>query len=656
MKLHWLLLPLLGTGLILQSCGGGGGGSSDDFGVDHSRPLSEEEIAAEVAYEHPLAEAYYKEFPDFFRYATPEDLPADLTWEDGMDQPDIGSPDSIKGGTVNVWLPDYPRTLRFVGPDSSNSFRKFISDEHDMRVVQKHPMTGKYYPGTCNAWAFSEDRKTVYFKLDPDVRYSDGVPATADDYFFLFYFMRSEWLSAPWYANWYHEKYTHITKYDDHTIAVGLTEAKPDPLRFFEEDVYPLPRHGFKDFGEDFVQKYTWKFVPSTGPYVIHPEDIKKGSTLTQTRLEDWWAKDKKFWRYRYNPDKRVYRVIRDEDKALEAFLRGDFDVWPISVAEEWYDKLDTEAVNNGYVEKVQFYNQTPRPCYSLRLNNSKPPLDNRDVREGLQYATDFDLVIKEFFRGDDVRMQTSSDGYGEFTNPDIKARKFNVDKALECFARAGYDKRGPDGILVNENGDRLEFSVTTGYARYRDVLTILQQQARKAGVDLQPEVLERTTAWKKAQEKKHEIVLAAFNRSVEMYPRYFDFWHSYNAFSEDGSPKETTNNLTVTGNPEFDKVIDKYEASTDLEEIKQLAYQMEEMIYEDASFIPGWVRPYYRVAKWRWVKFPEGFDYRLSREHTEMNTYWIDPEIKEETLKAMDEGKTFEPVTRIVDQYRTDK
>lgn len=624
--------------------------------IDHSRPLSTAQIEEAKAYRHPLAEEYYKEFPDFFRTASLDELPQDLEWIDGMEQPELGSPDAKKGGTVNFWLQDYPRTLRFVGPDSATNFRRVFHDEHDPKVVNRHPGTGDYYPGTTTAWAFSEDKKTVYFKLDPDVRYCDGVPVTADDYFFLFYFMRSPWIQAPWYANWYHEKYTHITKYDDHTIAVGLLESKPDPLRFFEEDIYPLPRHAFKDFSESFIGDYGWRFMPSTGPYVIHPEDINKGRSITQTRLDDWWGKDKKFFKFRFNPDKRVFNVIRDEDKALEAFLSGKFDFWRVRVADVWHDKLDAPPVQRGYIEKAEFYNQTPRPCYSFRINTSKPILDNRDVRVGLQYATDWDLVIREYFRGDFQRMETSSDGYGEFTHPTLKARRFDVKKAEEHFAKAGFTKRGPDGILMNDKGQRLSFTVTTGYSKFRDVLTILQQQARKAGVDYKPEILDATAGWKKAQEKKHEITFTALNRSVELYPRYFDFWHSYNAFKEDGSPKPDTNNFTVTAKPEFDALIEKYESSQDLEEIKQIAHKLEEMIHEEGSFIPGWVQPFYRTAYWRWIRFPEEFDYKLSGEYDQYSLYWVDEALKEETKKAIASGKTFEPVTRIFDQHKIEK
>ncbi|MEO0444903.1 MAG: extracellular solute-binding protein [Verrucomicrobiota bacterium] len=653
MKPYLPLTGLLTSILLLSSCS-----KQEQEGQRTARSgavrLSATEIEEAINYDHPGASAYYEENPDFFIQNSIDALPSDLAWEDGTDQDEFASPKAIRGGTERIVIYDFPRTLRTVGPDSSTSFRGYIHDEHSMSLVKKHPNTGDYYPGLAAQWAIADDRKTVYFKIDPEARFSDGVPVLTKHFLFTFYFMRSPWIKAPWYNNWYNERYTKITAYDDRTFSVELKDAKPDTLRFFEEDLYPYPDYFYADFGEDFVTRFTWRFPPTTGPYIIRDEDIRKGRSLTQTRQEDWWAQNKKFWRNRYNPDRREFNVVRDPDKALEAFLSGDFEMYRIRTPDVWEEKLDQPAVNDGFIVRAQFANQVPRPCYSLRINKSKPLLDNPDIRTGLQYATNFEAVLTNYFRGQYRRMQTSSDGYGDFTHPSVTARSFSISEAEAAFAKAGFTERGPDGILRNSEGQSLTFTITTGYRRLTDVLTILQQEARKAGVDYRLEILEATAAWKKVQEKKHEITLAALNRSVERYPRYHDFWHSFNAYREDGSLKPDTNNFTVTANPEWDALIERYDASTDFEEIRAIAFDLEERIYEDSSFIPGWIRPFFQCAYWRWVQWPESFAGRLVREHDELNVHWIDPEILKETKNAMKEGASFPPKTLIFDTYLT--
>jgi microcin C transport system substrate-binding protein len=271
--------------------------------------------------------------------------------------------------------------------------------------------------------------------------------------------------------------------------------------------------------------------------------------------------------------------------------------------------------------------------------------------------------VIEEYFRGDYIRMNTTADGYGEFTHPTLKSRPFSIDKALEEFAKAGFAERGPDGILVNAEGHRLSFTLSTGYRTYQDMLTIIKEEAAKAGLELRLEVLDGTAGWKKAQEKKHDIMFSALNVSPEMYPRYWETYHADNAYDvpwlEDGvtpNPdrkiKTQTNNLQSVAIAEMDKRINAYRRSDDTEEMKKMAFEMEEILYDDASFVPGFVQPFYRTAHWRWIQYPDDFNVKLSRSSGEFFLAWIDEDLKKETLEGRKSGKTFEPVIKVFDQY----
>ena len=72
--------------------------------------------------------AYYDARPDFFRFKTLADLPERLTWENGNNLSEMGSPEAKKGGTEYRRIQDFPSTLRTVGPDSNGSFDQQDSD------------------------------------------------------------------------------------------------------------------------------------------------------------------------------------------------------------------------------------------------------------------------------------------------------------------------------------------------------------------------------------------------------------------------------------------------------------------------------------------------------------------------------------------------
>ncbi|MFN3236225.1 MAG: extracellular solute-binding protein [Pseudomonadales bacterium] len=642
-------IGLLSVTLLLAACGG-----SSDTDVSDLEVIDN---TAEV-------EAYYAANPDFFSFKTLADIPTDLVWEDGSHLPEIGSSQATKGGTQYQAIQDFPRTLRRVGPDANGSFRPFLLDYTTMQIAHRHPNEFDFFPGLAEAWAVDKENKTVYVKLNPAATWSDGEKITSDDFMFMFFMFQSPYIVAPWYNNWYSTQYVNITKYDEHNFSITIPEAKPDmDSRVLE--LRPSPQHFYKELGDDYVERYQWKFQPNTGPYIIHEKDIKKGTSIALTRNDNWWAKDNKFWRYRYNPDRLHISVIRDTPKIFEAFKRGDIDQFGLNLAEYWYDKLpDSDSdVQNGYIQKSVFYNQHPRPTYGLWMNSHQPLLDNLDVRIGIQHATNWQVVIDRFFRGDYIRMETSSDGYGEFSHPTLKSRRYDIQKAQEHFAKAGFTQRGPDGILVNEQGQRLSFTLTTGYESLKDILTILKEEASKTGLDFRIEVLDSTAGWKKAQEKKHDIQFSALSVSLEMYPRFWETYHSDNAydqaFLEDGSVnperkvKTQTNNMEMLAIAEMDDMIEAYRASEDKDEMIKLAHDMTQMHHDYASFSPAFVQPYYRVGHWRWMRYPEDFNVKHSRSAGEYYVNWIDTELKEKTLQARKNGENLGVEINIYDQYK---
>lgn len=644
----WLLMSLT---LLLTACGGDSSeGDSTDLGADVDN-------SAEV-------EAAYAAEPDFYRFASIQDLPEGLLWESGADLPEIGSPEAKKGGTQHVALQDFPRTLRTAGPDSNGSFRPFILDDVAMLVAQLHPDEREYYPALAESWALDPETSTVYVKIDPKATWSDGTPVTTDDFFFMFYFYKSEYIRAPWYNNWYSSQYTNITHYDDRTFSITGVAAKPDyAARVLE--LHPMPRHHFKALGDDYVDRYQWTFTPTTGAYVLRDGDLKKGRSIVLTRDSNWWAKDKKHFRYRFNPDRVQFNIIRDAAKTFEAFKRGDIDQFGLALSEYWYEKLpDSDPdVQAGYIAKSVFFNEYPRPPYGLWMNTSQPLLNDLNVRLGIQHASNWKMVIDQYFRGDAARLNTASEGYSEFNDATITAREFDIEKAQAYFAAAGFRDRGPDGILVNAEGQKLAFTLSTGYENLADVMTILKQEAEKTGLELRIEVLDSTTGWKKVQEKQHEIHLVAFGRFLEMYPRFWDHYHSDNAyddaFLEDGSVnpqrqlKTQTNNLEAFAVYEMDNLIDQYRESQDKDEMIELSHKMLNLHHDYASFSPGWYQPSLRLGHWRWMRYPDYFNHKYISATGDLWVHWIDTDLKKEVLEARKSGKTFPPMINVYDQWK---
>ena len=593
---------------------------------------------------------------DYLKAGNPSEIPADLVWENGMDQPEMGDPRAQKGGVMRRHILEFPPTIRPFGNNANNSFRADLYDLIDMKLVSFHMETMKLIPGLAREWAVSADKRTIYFRLDPEARYSDGVPVKARDYLIYAYVTTSDNIAYPYAKQYFRENIAQIAMYDDLTLSVSLPEAS-----FFGPlaagTLTPSAPHFYSEYGPDYAERYQWRFPPTTGAYEVKPGDIVKGVSITQTRVKDWWAKDRKYYRYRFNPDKLVSTVVRDESKAFELFRAGELDTFIITRPELWYEKSEMPPVYDGHVERTTFYNRYPRVPLGLYLNVSKQPLDNRDVRIGINHAMNWQKVIDVMFRGDYQRLNSFNEGYGALGDPTIRARPYSIDAARAAFAKAGYTTEGTDGILKKPDGTRLSISLSyPGLARFDRMFALLREDAKPCGFDLRLDGLEPTVAYKKEMQKQHEITLASWNTDPPV-PDFHQFLHSTNAFDEKGNPKPNTNNVFVWGRPDTDRLSEAVRSAATEQELSDAMRQLQRIMHDEGIFVPGYAVDFVRVGSWRWVKWPDcettRFSPPVTYEPHETHVLWIDTKVKDETIEARRSGKTFPENTRVVDDYR---
>ncbi|MFP4444970.1 MAG: extracellular solute-binding protein [Desulfosudaceae bacterium] len=574
-----------------------------------------------------------------------EGPPADLEWLTNDTDPVFASAEAETGGKLDLALNSFPLTFRVVGPDSNSSFRSAILG-NQLGLISVHPNTENIIPEIATHWAFGDDKKTMYFRLNPAARWSDGRPVTAHDFAYTLEFMRSPHIIAPWYNDYYTNEIDRVIVYDDHTLAVVSTKAQPDlHLRL---SLRPIPSHFYGPLDENFVREFNWKIPPNTGPYYI--SDFEKGKYVEFTRKNDWWAADLRFFKNRFNVDKVVYSVIRDFDMNWEHFKKNRVDVFAITMPQFWHVKTDTPVIENGYVNKISFYNDTQRSAQGMWLNLDKPIFADQRVRYAFAHAMNIERVIEKVLRGDYYRLEQGFIGYGEYTNPDITARRYDPDKVDEYMQAAGFH-RGPDGIWAKE-GLRFSVDVTYGFEGHTPRLVVLKEEARKAGVELNLRKLDPSAAFKQILEKKHDVAWMSWSTSLR--PQYWEHFHSVNAHNPQ------TNNITNTDDPVMDKLIMAYRDSLDETERARLSRQIQERIHEIGCYVPTFLVPFVRQAYWRWWRLPDPPGTRHTNDLFEPfdsvtgGLFWFDAERYDKTRTAMEAGKALEPTTIIDKTYFT--
>ena len=590
-------------------------------------------------------------------------LPDGIVWVTNNDDPLIGSPDAIRGGTFNYMLDAYPLTFRLMGPNSNDAFaawnRAFTMD---FPLVGQHPVTDDFIPLMATHWSVQEDQRTIYFKLDPDARFSDGESVTADDYVFTWRMFQSEHIVDPFYNSYAERYWESVDKIDDYTLRIMGTRPSWRPLPDYA-GLWPTPSHAVV-LDEDWVSRTTNEYQVAVGPYVV--SDVARGESVTFERLDDWWGDGKRYFIGQYNFDRIHLRVIQRE-RALDYLRLGELDLILENTARTWNEEYAFEAVRNGWLRRARVFVENPSGVYGLHMNLEAPIFQNKDFRKAVQYLFNFErlnrnLMFDEYFR------QISFFEGTEYANPNLEPYVFDPILARDYLERAGYRRpddirsdglfeslwnvlRGvtftrsdTDAILVNERGEKASFTVIYGQQGLGRHLTVMQQEYRRAGVDMRLQLLEPGTAFERGLERKYEMTLTA--RAAGLYPVPRQYLHT------EFQRETNNNNIWGFGTQEVDDLIQIYEEDLDLEARLDAVHRIDEIVTEEAFYIPFWMAPYIRIVHWDYLQFPEFYLPRRTQSITDWMVYWIDPEKRAALEEAMARGEALPPDEELDKDY----
>ena len=583
--------------------------------------------------------------------ANPVTLPDGIVWETNNEDPLIGSPAAIRGGTFNYPLGAYPLTFRLVGPNSNDAFagwnRAFTMA---FGLVGRHPVTDNFIPMMATHWSVQEDQRTIYFRLDPDARFSDGESVTAEDYVFTWRMMQSEHIVDPFYNSYAAQYYEAVDRIDDYTLRIVGTRPSWRPIPDYA-GLWPTPSHAVV-LDEDWVSRTTNEFQVAVGPYVV--SDVARGESVTFERVDDWWGDEKRYFIGQYNFDQIALRVIQPE-RSLDYLRLGELDMITENTARTWNEEYTFEAVRNGWLKRARVFVENPSGIYGLHMNLEAPIFRNKDFRKAMQHLFNFErlnrnLMFNEYFK------QISFFEGTEYANPDLEPYTFDPVLAREYLERAGYrppdDTRNgsflrgvwnalrgvivtrshTDGVLVNERGEPASFTVTYGSQGLTRHLTVMQQEYRRAGVDMRLQLLEPGTAFERGLERKYEMTLT--NRTAGLYPAPRQYLHTE-------FQRETNNNdIWGFGTEEVDQLIRIYEEDLDFENRLDAVHRIDEIVSEEAFYIPFWMAPYIRIVHWDYLQFPEFYLPRRTQSITDWMVYWIDPERRATLEEAIANGE----------------
>ena len=591
----------------------------------------------------------------------PVSLPAGIVWETNNEDPPIGSPEATRGGTFKYGMDSYPLTFRLMGPNSNDAFagwnRLFTMY---FGLVARHPVTDRFIPWMATHWSVQEDQRTIYFRLDPDARFSDGEPVTADDYVFTWTMMRSEHIVDPFYNSFAEQYFESVDKIDDYTLRIVGTRPSWRPLSDYA-GLWPMPSHAIVLDGTWVTRTNNDRQI-AVGPYVV--SETATGQSVTFERVPNWWGDGKRYFQGMWNFD-RIHLPVIPLERQLDFLRRSTIDMIVENTARAWNEEYTFPAIRNGWLRRARVFVDVPSGVYGLHMNLEAPIFQNKDFRKAMQYLFNFERLNRNLMYNEYFRQVSFFEGT-EFANPDIEPYSFDPIKAREHLERAGYRRPGyiedhtllgslrnvlrgliltrtdTDDILVNDRGEKASFTITYGSRGLERHLTVMQQEYRRAGVDVRLQLLEPGTAFERGLERKYEMSVTA--RTANFYPDPRQYLHT------DFQKTVNNNNIWGFGTQEVDNLIAIYEEDLDADARQTAMYRIDEIVHDEAFYIPFWMAPYIRLVYWDYLRFPEFYLPKRTEQFMDYMVYWIDTDRQAALASDMAAGRAY-PIDDEIDK-----
>jgi microcin C transport system substrate-binding protein len=492
----------------------------------------------------------------------------------------VSDPRAVRGGELILHSSDFPKSFNYMVNNASDAAMVFglVYDT----LMEIHPTTLDFMPLIAKSWEISPDKKVFTLKIDPRAKWDDGKPITAEDVKFTY-----DTIMNPKNLTSVHRmslsRFETPVVIDQSTIKFTAKTVHYNNLVTLA-GLYVLPKHLFS--GKDFNKSFNMSLPPGSGPYVL--SEVREGRYYVLKRRQNYWADQLPNHRGTYNFESIKYKVM-SETVVYEAFKKGDFDILDdggIS-AKRWATETDSKPFQKNWIVKQKVYNYAPQGFQGLAFNMRRPVFQDIRVREAICHLIDQKYLLEKIMFNQYQQLNSYWPSlYGSTqANPPIR---YDPVQAKQLLKEAGYDRLDKNGYLINQKGERLEFTLIYQGETLEKHLTYFAETCKKAGVKVNLQILSWATLIKKMDEYSFDMVFINWGQSLFDDPE--QLWHSKHISETGGS------NITGYKNGAVDKLIDSMPPIFDAAKRIQIIKQIDHMIYQEYPYVLLWGRSYIRV------------------------------------------------------------
>jgi len=517
-------------------------------------------------------------------------------WQTKTDYNLLGDVNAVKGGSLIMSIPDFPGTLRTEGKDANSYFNRMAQVMIYESLLSLDPVTDDYMPALATHWKISDDKMKFTFRIDPNARWADGKPVTSEDVIATWRLLVDPGILEA-YANILYGTFEQPVAESKYIVSVKSKQLNWRQLLYFSASMKIMPAHYIGNIsGKEYLEKYQFEFIPGSGPYLIDKNDINKGQSIMIRRRSDYWAEKERYNTGLYNFDMVRFEIIQDPSLEFEKFKKGEIDVINVNRAQWWIERFDFDEYNRGLVLKIRVFNENPNGVSGICFNMRKPPFDDIRIRQAFAYLYDREKYNEKLFYNMYFPVYSFFPG-SVYENPNNPKVNFDLDKAQQLLAEAGWKEKNKDGYLVKD-GKVFEYELPfygVGQDRY---LTVYQEDLKKVGIKINLRQIDGSTNFKLGNERNYNIITINWGGLQVPNPE--------SSMGPGTADEPNTTNWPGIKDPRINELCKKYNESFDKAERVKIIREIDFIAVSMQPYAFGWFGPYQRIAFHNKFGYPE--------------------------------------------------
>ena len=405
------------------------------------------------------------------------------------------------------------------------------------------------------------DDLTMRFYLRKGVKFHSGNPFTARDVKFTF----DRFYKSPDFKGLF-TPFDGCTIVDDHTVDIKTkkpyallinmaTYIFPLDSKFYSgTDASGQPKDAVVKIGPSFALQNS----SGTGPFKV--VEWEQGAKYVFERFADYWDKDSPG-----NVSKIILTPIKEDATRVAALLSGDVDfITPVPPQDFARIRKD---------KKVKLVTFPGGRIITFQLNQKRrPELRNVKVRQAIVHAVNNKGIAKKIMKGTATTAgQQSPRGYMGY-NEKLKPR-YSLRKAKKLMKEAGF----ADGFEVTM------IAPNNRYVNDEKIAEAVVSMLAKIKIKANLKTMPKAQYWDEFDAQVADIQMIGWHSDTEDSGNFTEFLGMC-PNKETGYGQYNSGNYC---NSKIDELTMAAQVETDLKKRTEILKQIEQILYDDAAFVP---------------------------------------------------------------------